>query len=48
MSACEFDGSVRFIVDRDRFGVTWKCPFCKQFSREEFEPTPTDDLQREW
>ena len=48
MSVCSLDGSVRVIVDRDRYGVTWRCPFCKGLSREEFEPTPANDLQREW
>lgn len=46
MTACELDGSVRFVVDRDRFGVTWRCPFCKQLSREEFDPSPANDVQR--
>lgn len=48
MSACDLDGSVRFIVDRDRYGVTWRCPFCKAHTREEFEPDPRNDLNREW
>lgn len=48
MTACELDGSVRVVIDRDRFGVTWRCPFCKGISREEFDPTPTNDLNREW
>lgn len=48
MAACELDGSLRVIVDRDRYGVTWRCPFCKAMTREEFDPTPTNDLQREY
>ena len=46
--SCPLDGSVRTIVDRDRYGVTWKCPWCGGYSREEFEPSTTGDLQREW
>ena len=48
MTACELDGSLRVIVDHDRYGVTWRCPFCKTLTREEFDPTPTNDLQREY
>jgi hypothetical protein len=54
MSMCSLDGSVRVIVDRDRYGVTWQCPFCKGLSREEFDPRPIAPraigtaLNREW
>lgn len=45
-SPCPFDGNLRTVVDRDRHGVTWRCGWCGQYSREEFDPTPTNDLQR--
>lgn len=48
MSACDVDGSVRIVLDRDRYSVTWRCPFCKTVAREEYAPDATNDLQREW
>lgn len=48
MTACELDGSVRVVIDRDRFGVTWRCPFCRAVAREEYEPDVRNDLQREF
>jgi hypothetical protein len=47
-SRCPLDGNLRRVVDRDRFGVTWRCGWCGEHSREEFEPTPANDLNREW
>jgi hypothetical protein len=46
MTACELDGSVRIIIDRDRHGVTWRCPFCKSLAREDFELDARNDVQR--
>lgn len=37
MSACPVDGSVRTVIDRDRYGVTWKCNWCGGYAREEFD-----------
>lgn len=46
MTACPLDGSVRTEVESDRYSITWKCPWCGQFSREEFDPSPANDVQR--
>lgn len=48
MTACPLDGSVRVVIDRDRYSVTWRCPFCRSMAVEEFEPTASGDLQREY
>jgi hypothetical protein len=45
-SPCPLDGNLRSVVDRDRYGVTWKCAWCGEHSREEFDPTPANDVQR--
>jgi hypothetical protein len=46
MTACPLDGSNRIVVESDRYSTIWKCPFCGQLSREEFEPDPANDVQR--
>ena len=48
MSMCQLDGSVKTVLDRDRYSVTYRCPWCGQHSIEEFDPTTTNDLQREF
>lgn len=48
MTACPLDGSVRVVINRDRYGVDYRCPFCKGLAREEFEPDVRNDLSREW
>jgi len=48
MSSCPLDGNLRRVVERDRLGVLWRCGWCGQHSREDYEPTSRNDLQREW
>lgn len=45
-SRCPLDGGLRRIVERDRLGILWRCGWCGQHSREEFEPDPRNDIQR--
>jgi len=48
MSMCQLDGSVKTVVERDRYSVTYRCPWCGQHSTEEHEPDVRNDLNREW
>lgn len=48
MNACELDGSLQIVIDSDRYGTTWRCPFCRQVTRDDHDPTPANDAQREW
>lgn len=48
MSMCQLDGSVKTVIDRDRYSVSYRCPWCGQHSIEELEANPTDLLQREY
>ena len=48
MTACPLDGSVRIVIDRDRYSTSYRCPRCQTVSREEVEPDVRNDLQREF
>lgn len=48
MDPCPSCGNLRRCVDRDRYGVTWFCNWCRTHATETFEPDPSNDLQREW
>jgi hypothetical protein len=46
VTACQLDGSLQVVIDQDRYGQTLRCPFCRQVTRDDYDPTPANDLQR--
>lgn len=48
MDPCPTCGNLRRCIDRDRYSVVWWCGWCRTHAEEEFDPTPTNLLQREF
>ena len=43
---CPLDGHLRKIVESDRYAVVYHCGWCGEYTRDDYDPTPANDLQR--